>query len=230
VIENNWTDGQTGFAFVMKSENQEGSAPWSTSSDVTIRYNLIRNTGSVFNFSGLGSLPNKNVPATRFVVTHNVAEGVNVGPYTGEGVAFQLLSGLSDAIITHNTIINQNASASGVVFDGPPVKRLVMHSNLFQAGPYGVHGSDAGVGNGTLKRYAPDAVFRRNVIVGGDCSIYPGETVCPDRMTDVGFVSALKGNFRAGMGALRNRALDGGDIGADIDRVEEATRGAIVAP
>jgi hypothetical protein len=230
VIENNWTDGQTGFAFVMKSENQEGSAPWSTSSDVTIRYNLIRNTGSVFNFSGLGSLPNKNVPAARFVVTHNVAEGVNVGPYTGEGVAFQLLSGLSDAIITHNTIINQNASASGVVFDGPPVKRLVMHSNLFQAGPYGVHGSDAGSGNGTLKRYAPDAVFRRNVIVGGDCSSFSGETVCPDRMTDVGFVSALKGNFRAGMGALRNRALDGGDIGADIDRVEEATRGAIVAP
>jgi hypothetical protein len=73
-------------------------------------------------------------------------------------------------------------------------------------------------------------VFRRNVIVGGDCSLYSGETACPPRMTDVGFVGALQGNFRAGVGALRNRALDGGDIGADIDRVEAATRGAIVAP
>ena len=229
VIENNWSDGQTGFAIVLKSENQEGSAPWSTSSDVTVRYNHIRNTGSVFNLSGMAG-DHKVVPATRFLISNNVAEGVNVGPYTGEGVAFQILSGLSDAIISHNTIINQNAVGSGVVFDGPPVQRLVMHSNLLQGGPYGVHGSDAGTGIGTLKRYAPGAVFRRNVIVGNDCSSYPGETVCPERMTDVGFVSALKGNFRAGVGALRNRALDGGDIGADIDRVEEATRGAIVAP
>jgi hypothetical protein len=105
-----------------------------------------------------------------------------------------------------------------------------MHSNLFQSGPYGVHGGDAGTGNSALKRYAPGGVFKRNVIVGGDCSLYPSETFCPSRMTDAGFVNALKGDFRAGVGALRNRALDGGDIGADIDRVEAATRGAIVAP
>ena len=91
-------------------------------------------------------------------------------------------------------------------------------------------GSDASPGRGTLAKYAPDGVFRRNVIVGADCSVYPGETVCPPRMTDVGFVNALEGNFRAGIGALRQRAHDGGDIGADMDRVEAATRGAVVAP
>ena len=230
VIENNWSDGQNGFAFVLKSENQDGAAPWTTSSDVTIRYNQIRNTGSVFNLSGFGSNSHRSVPATRFLVTHNIAEGVAVGPYTGEGVAFQLLNGLSDAVVSHNTIINQKVASAGVVFDGAPVKRLAMHSNLFQGGPYGVKGSDAGSGNGTLQRFAPGGVFRRNVIVGGDCSSYPGETSCPSRMAEVGFVDALKGNFRAGLGALRNRALDGGDIGADIDRVEAETRGAIVAP
>jgi hypothetical protein len=230
VIENNWSDAQTGFAFVMKSENQDGTAPWSVSRDVTVRYNRIRNTGSVFNMSGMGTNEQKSTIGERFLITHNLAEGVNVGPYTGEGIAFQLLSGLSDAIITHNTIINQNVAGSGVTFEGAPLQRLVMHSNLFQGGPYGVHGSDAGSGNGALKRYAPGAVFRRNVIVGIDCSTYPGETACPPRMTDAGFVNALQGNFRAAVGALRNRALDGGDIGADIDRVEAATRGAIVAP
>jgi hypothetical protein len=228
VLENNWTDGQTGFAILLKSENQDGSAPWSTSSDVTVRYNHIRNTGSVFNIAG--KVTPKAVLAARFLVTHNIAEGVNVGPYTGDGIAFQLLSGLTDAVVTHNTILNQNATGSGVSFDGPPVQRLVMHSNLFQSGPYGVHGGDAGSGNGTLKRYAPGAVFRRNVIVGGDCSIYPSETVCPSKMSEVGFANVLKGDLRAGVGALRNRGLDGGDIGADIDQVEAATRGAIVAP
>ena len=230
VIENNWSDGQTGFAFVMKSENQDGTAPWSTSRDVTVRLNHIRNTGSVFNMSGMGTTSHKITTGQRFLVTQNLAEGVNVGPYKGDGIAFQLLSGLSDAVITHNTIINQNAEGSGVSFDGVPLQRLVMHSNLFQGGPYGVHGSDTGEGNNALKRYAPGAVFRRNVVVGVNCSSYPGETVCPPRMTEAGFVSALQGNFRAGVGALRNRALDGGDIGADIDRVEAATRGAIVAP
>ena len=229
VLENNWADAQTGFAFVLKSENQNGSAPWSTSSDVTVRYNRIRNTGSVFNFSGRGSKA-QAVPAARFLVTHNLAEGINVGPYTADGVAFQLLSGLTDAVITHNTILNQNAKASGVVMDGAPMQRLVMHSNVFQGGRYGVKGSDAGSGTGTLKRYAPGAVFRRNVVVGVGCGSYPGETWCPRSMTDVGFVDALKGNFRAGVGSLRNRGFEGGDIGADIDRIEAATRGAVVAP
>ena len=229
VLENNWSDAQVGFAFVLKSENQDGTAPWTTSSDITVRYNRIRNTGSVFNLAGFGS-PNKVVPAARFLVAHNLAEGVNVGPYTGDGIAFQLLNGVSDVVIDHNTIINQNVTGSSVVFDGQPVKGLVMHSNLFQGGPYGVHGGGAGTGNSALRRYAPGAVFKRNVIVGGDCSAYPGETFCPSRMTDAGFVNALEGDFRAGAGALRNRGLDGGDIGADIDRVEAATRGAIVAP
>ena len=105
-----------------------------------------------------------------------------------------------------------------------------MHSNVFGGGQYGVHGSDAGSGSGTLAKYAPGAVFDRNVIVGGDCSSYPSSTACPDRMTSAGFVDALNGDFRAGAGALKGRGLDGGDIGADIARVETATRGAVVAP
>ena len=105
-----------------------------------------------------------------------------------------------------------------------------MHSNVLGAGQYGVKGSDAGVGRGTLAKFAPGSVFERNVMVGGDCSSYPSSTACPDRMTNVGFVSALNGDFRAGPGGLKNRGLDGGDIGADIARVEAATRGAVVAP
>lgn len=230
VIENTWTDGQTGFAFVLKSENQEGSAPWTTSSDVVVRDNYIRNTGSVFNLSGLGSNPTKVVPAARFLITNNLVEGVSVGPYTGEGVAFQLLSALSDVVITHNTIVNPNASASTVVFDGPPTQRLVMHSNVFHHGVYGMHGSGAGTGTAALTKYAPGAVFKRNAVVGADCRAYPADNVCPETMTTVGFVSAVRGDYRAGPGALKGRGLDGGDIGADIDKVRAATRGAIVAP
>jgi hypothetical protein len=230
VFENNWADAQDGFAFVIKAENQDGTAPWTTASDVIIRDNLIKGTGSVFNLSGAGSSNNPIVRGARFLVTNNLVTSVNTGPFKGDGKAFQILGGLSDLVVTHNTVINQNARSATVVFDGPPARRLVMHSNVLGAGQYGVKGSDAGVGRGTLAKFAPGGVFERNVMVGGDCSSYPSSTACPDRMTNVGFVSALNGDFRAGPGALKNRGLDGGDIGADIARVEAATRGAVVAP
>jgi hypothetical protein len=230
VLDNNWSDAQGGFAFVLKSENQSGFAPWTTASDITIRDNYVKGTGSGFNMSATGSNGTKSVPAARFLITNNLVEAVNTGPFTGEGIAFQILGALSDIVITHNTIINQKADASTVVFDGAPTRRLVMHSNIFGGGRYGVHGSNAGSGVGTLARYAPGGTFQRNVVVGANCGAYPSGTACPDRMTSAGFVSAIKGDFRAGAGALKGRGLDGGDIGADIDRVEAATRGAIVAP
>jgi len=230
VFENNWSDAQDGFAFVIKAENQDGSAPWTTASDVIIRDNLIKGTGSVFNLSGTGSSSNQVVRGARFLVTNNLVTSVNTGPFTGDGKAFQILNGPSDLVIVHNTVINQNAGAATVVFEGPPTRRLVMHSNVFGAGRYGVHGSSAGSGSGTLAKYAPGAVFERNAVVGGDCRGYPSGNACPDRMTSAGFVSALAGDFRAGAGPLRGRGLDGGDIGADIARVQAATRDAVVAP
>jgi hypothetical protein len=230
VMENNWADAQVGFAFVLKSENQDGTAPWSTSSDITVRNNIIRHTGSAFNLAGVASSSNKVVPAARMLITNNVVEGVNVGQYTGDGIAFQILNGLSDAIITHNTILNQNSPQSSVVFDGPPANRLTMHSNVFFHGMYGVHGSDVGSGKATLVRYAPGAVFSRNAVVGGPCGAYPSGTVCPANVLSLGFAAALRGDYRATEGPLKGRGLDGGDIGADIDKLERATRGAVVAP
>jgi hypothetical protein len=170
------------------------------------------------------------VGSERFTITQNLVENVNVGPYAGQGIAFQILSGLSDLVISHNTIINQRIEGSGVVFDGAPTRRVTIHSNVFGGGRYGVKGAGASAGRATLARYAPGAVFERNVVVEGQCGLYPSGTACPERMTSAGFVNALEGDFRAGPGALKGRGLDGGDIGADIARVRAATSGAIVAP
>jgi hypothetical protein len=230
VFENNWKDAQDGFAFVLKAENQSGGAPWTTDQDITIRDNYIKGTGNVFNLSASGSQSTPNVPGARFLITNNLIEAVGKAPFIGDGKAFQILHGLSDLVITHNTVINQNSSVATVVFDGPPSRGFVMHSNVLGAGQYGVKGGGAGTGRPTLAKFAPGGVFERNVLVGADCSVYPSGTVCPDQMTNAGFVNALGGDFRAGAGALKNRGLDGGDVGADIARVEAATRGAVVAP
>ena len=88
VFENNWSDAQDGFAFVLKSENPDGTAPWSTSSDITIRDNRIRNTGSVFNFARPAATRRRSFPPRASSSRNNIVEAVNSGPYNGrrEGV------------------------------------------------------------------------------------------------------------------------------------------------
>jgi hypothetical protein len=62
----------------MKSENQNGDTPWTQTTDITIRYNRIRNVGSVFNLAGNPSGA-PAVPAARFVITDNIVENVGTG-------------------------------------------------------------------------------------------------------------------------------------------------------
>jgi hypothetical protein len=42
VLENNWAGAHEGYAVVLKSVNQGRVAPWSGTTDVTFRYNVIR--------------------------------------------------------------------------------------------------------------------------------------------------------------------------------------------
>ena len=107
VFENNWADAQAGFAFVLKSENQNGDTPWTQSTDITIRYNRIRNTGNVFNLAANPSgLP--AISAGRMVITDNLIENVNGSPYIGDGHTMQLLGGLYDIVFMHNTVLSAN--------------------------------------------------------------------------------------------------------------------------
>ena len=105
VLENNWADAQAGFAILIKSVNQQNDNPWTQSADLTIRYNRIRNTGSAFNLSGTGGdgLPDQR--AARVTVHDNFIENVNVSPYNADGIAWQMLNGISDVAVFHNTTL-----------------------------------------------------------------------------------------------------------------------------
>ena len=105
VIENTWADAQAGFAFVLKSENQDWGTPWTQTTDITIRHNRIRNVGSVFNLAATPSGA-PAVPAARFVITDNIVENVGAGMFDGDGRTFQLLPGLSDVVLMHNTVVS----------------------------------------------------------------------------------------------------------------------------
>jgi hypothetical protein len=232
VFENNWTDAQVGFAFVLKSENQTWDTPWTQSTDITIRYNRVRNTGNGWNLAANPSGA-PAVPAARILITDNVLEDVNASPFDGEGKSIQLIGGLSDIVIAHNTVVSApGGAASALVLGGKPsIQRLAMHSNVLVYGAYGVKGDDMAEGRQSFAAYAPGGLFARNVIVGGGIARdYPAGNFFVPTLADAGVANVSARDYHLVVPTFRGRGLDDRDVGADIDRVDAATRGAVVAP
>jgi hypothetical protein len=233
VIENTWMDGQVGFAFVMKSENQNNDTPWTETSDITIRYNRIRNVGCGFNIADNPSGA-PAVSASRFVITDNVVENVGNAPYTGDGRMIQFLGAVADVVTMHNTMVGASGGNSAIFYFGalPALPRLVVHSNVFAHGAYGMKGDSYGEGSPTLNLYATGALVTNNAIAdGGDASTYPANNFFPSTLANVGFVDLNGGNYRLSASSpYLGKGYDGREIGADMNQLEALTRNAVVAP
>jgi hypothetical protein len=230
VIENTWQDAQVGFAFVMKSENQNYDTPWTETSDITIRYNRIRNVGGGFTIAANPSGA-PAVPASRFVITDNVMENVGNAPFTGEGRLLQFIGGVPDIVTMHNTMVGETGAV--VYFAGLPVlPRLVVHSNVFSHGGYGFKGDSYSEGTASLNIYAPGALVTNNAIAdGGTASMYPANNWFPSTLSSIGFIDASSGNYRlSGSSQYLGKGYDGRDIGADMNQVDAYTRNAVVGP
>jgi len=232
VIENTWADAQAGFAFVLKSENQTGDTPWTQTTDVTIRYNRIRNVGQVFNIAAKVSSATV-VPAARFVITDNVIENVGPTPYNGDGRTFQLLPGLSDIVLMHNTVMSANGgNPATIYFAGGGISRLVVHSNILHHGNAGVKGDATTEGTASLTKFAPGFLFTNNAIMyGGTASGYPANNWFPATSASVGFTSVSAGDYRlSSTSTYATKGYDGRAVGADVNTVTSRTSKAVVAP
>jgi hypothetical protein len=81
---------------------------------------------------------------------------------------------------------------------------------------------------GTLTRYFPKALFLKNVIVGGDGSLYPGGNFFPSGLEAVGFSHGAGEDYRLDAASrYKNKGTDKKDPGADIEEVQRATEGVI---
>jgi hypothetical protein len=231
VFENNWVDGQDGFAILWKSVNQDGGAPWSVTRDVTFRRNKVRNSSAGIDVAARPEA-HPAVPASRFKIVDNVFDNINVGAFTGHGRLFQLLGGPADVIIEHNTTLSGDGSNAAVMMDGAPpqMARFVFRDNVMTRGQYGVFGGNAGEGLTGLTFYAePGFKFERNVLIGpDDGAVYPANNSFPANVAAVGFVNAAAGNYRLATRSPYRKAGSGGrNPGADIDAVDAATRDVV---
>jgi hypothetical protein len=232
ILENNWVDGQTGFAFLVTPRTEDGSAPWIYVQDITFTYNVLRHTASAVNISGLDSGdPKKLVRGKRILIQNNLFDDVNGKAWGGGGgVLFQVVSGAEAVTIDHNTGFQ---SSQIIIADGIPSTNFVYQNNITPHNMYGVMGSGYASGVSSLDHFFPGFVFEKNLIEGiapsgVSPSKYPASTLFSPDWAAVQFVNFAKGNYAlAPSSPYKNAGTDGKDIGADIAGLNAATASAV---
>ncbi len=214
VIENNWVDAQDGFALVFKSVNQDGTAPWSVTRDVTFLNNIVRNSDAGLNLLGRDTSHVTDL-MVRVLVRNNLWENIGNGNFESGSGRFLQINEVPEVTVDHNTVLH-----SGLVLSayGEISPNFVYTNNISSHNEYGVKGDGAGTGNDTIRTYFPNAVFTRNVLAGGSSSDYPVNNFFPATMNDVKFVSPSDGIYRLEASSPYFRAgADGKDLGCDFD-------------
>jgi hypothetical protein len=241
VMENNWLDGQVGGAIVLKSVNQDNTAPWSGTRDVTFRLNIIRNTGSGFHLAA--SPENKpTVHMQRVEISNNLMYNINTPEYNGAGRGFASDGDLADIVIDHNTVL---AGVTGIVgmemtgYDLPVTTRYRLTNNIIGTiNGVGLQGQTTGWAGATWTYFAPDGVMGGNVwavgqtFASGNYNSYPAtdRLVVNDvaSFAPLGFTNAASGDFSLQPNSpAKGQALNGGDSGVDMAALRAATNGAV---
>ena len=224
VFENNWADGQEGFAILMKSVNQDGSAPWSATRDVTFINNMVRHSGAGMNLLGVDS----NQPGEqmrRVLIRNNLWEDLDGARWGKTHGRFLQISGAPDVVIDHNTVLHTGAV---ITTYGDPSQNFVYTNNLSPHNEYGVKGDGTATGNGTISRYLPGAVFTRNVLIGGANSSYPAGNLFPRSLVEVGVIDRSGGFRLTLLKPYQGSGNDGKDIGCDLAVLGKAIGGVAV--
>ena len=236
VFENNWIAAQTGMAIIFKSVNEGGTAPWQGTTDVTFRYNIVRNSPQGMLIAAR-SEANPVVPLARVRVENNLF--ANIGTFNGTSYGRMLifLEPLHDVTIAHNTMIHNYNGGQMVISDASngAARNIVLRDNVAtKGGPYGaVMHSGVRIGTASLIAFASSSwSFDRNVVIGLDPEYvpwHPQSSYYAPTISSVGFANASGGDYSLGSASpYRGKATDGRDPGADFPGLRQRTNSVIV--
>ncbi len=232
VLENNWAASQAGFAIVLKSVNQSGSAPWSETRDITIRSNVVKNIASALAASGAPeSYP--AIPMSRVNVVGNSFEAVGSGSYAG-GVLLQLAD-VADFIYESNTGIGATRGI-GIGFTGLARLRIVDNvvgtlTPQYDTWDFALYSfGEQGYGTSALNAHATAWTVSNNIMPGVTPSKFPSGNIIPSGPTAVGFVSFPTNLELSSSSPYRTASSKGTAPGADFVALRQLTAGVVVTP
>lgn len=157
--ENSWPDGQTGWAAVL---NAFAEGPSSAVEDVMIASNIFRNIANGVNLRGMEAT-DKVPRMKRISIVDNLFE--KMGAFSGEGKAFQVLSGSESLAFDHNTVRGRVTAV--LILDALPGqlhKDLSFTNNVAPHGDYGVFGSGGSIAIAALNKFASEWSFAGNAL------------------------------------------------------------------
>jgi hypothetical protein len=171
LFENNWLHGQTGWAILLKSVNQDGNCNWCVTSDVIFENNIVRNTSSGINLAGRPEA-SEAIGMSNIVVRNNLIQ-TNRAEMSGQGWCF-MVQGVVDLTIEYNTCEQDGPVA---LFMGERVSpRMIIRRNILvdpaAGSAWGIKGDSTAEGMATFTRWAPDVTFVENLIVTPTPSLY----------------------------------------------------------
>ena len=160
MFEHCWVDAQTGFAVNIKSANQDGAAPWSQTTNVTFRSNLVRHAAGAVTI--VGRDPHTEGLTRRVTIVNNVFDDINSATWRGSGDFLLVVSSRAPAggtssgpaalVVNHNTSLQNRGT---IEVDGPPTPGFSFTDNITGGRGYGVKGGGSSTGIPTLERYFP---------------------------------------------------------------------------
>ena len=223
LFENTWVgvfEPQDGFciAFTVRAVH----APWSVVEDVTFTHNIVRQCSAGIQFLGRDyNNRGQGGEQQRLLVQNNLFSDIGAYPMIrNAGQLFLIVDGGIDYIIDHNTAFHIEDPIYAQVHDPTawPARGFTFTNNIV-VNNAGVCGDDTGCNAMlTLRTYFPNAVFERNIIIGGTARNYPPRNFFPASLDAVGFVNRQQGKYRLAASSRYKRAgTEGSDPGVDFD-------------
>ncbi|MDQ3420323.1 MAG: putative Ig domain-containing protein [Acidobacteriota bacterium] len=216
LMENNWTDAQSGWAILVTPRNQDGAATWTRIEDALFVGNTVRNVEHGISITGYDDL-SPSGQTRRVTFRDNVI--------VTSGAFLQVAAEVGELTLDHNTVNNPSsliklytgdiATATGRRKQTYGVGTFTIHNSLMKHGVngYGIAGQDS-PGNGiyALAYYSRSYDWKRNVVAGENMyQTYPPDTLLPTVAAhDANFLSDY--TLVAGS-SYRNAGADGTDLG-----------------
>jgi hypothetical protein len=162
LFENNWKDGQVGYAIVFTPRNQNGRAPYTVVKNVSFRWNVVRNTGAGFSILGDDNLQ-PSQKTENIIIENNLLCDVDTVAHPGSsGVLFLITRAPKNVLISRNTCTGGKLNSFMAIEQSP--EQLNVLNNIFKEGSYGLK-TTAGLGIDAFNKQTIESQFKANCII-----------------------------------------------------------------
>lgn len=238
VFENNWVNSdQSGVGIWLVSQvPADNATSWARGESILFTNNILRNSSQGIRVASQGNvifgIPNRDVRVINNLL-YDIGATATPSIASTDARPISFAGECVDCQFSHNTVVSGVTGGTGVYFDTKPMRNFRFTNNIGYYNSYGFLG-DGGL---PISFYAPGSTIQNNILVSdrAGARFHPGTNQVIGASTRL-FANGRDSLFRLdpdspfSAGCSENCEYagdDGTDLGADIDRVEQETSGAV---